>query len=853
MATTADYAAAYVRKYGLTLVPLPPKTKRPLKKEWGLKDCLTTSEQAHAYYNEHPDWNIGAALGPSRLCSLDIDNLDAMRIICAEFGWDIDALLAQSPTIQGQPPGMRMLFRVPDGETLQYHSLSWPKQDDPAKRFTVFEIRAADTQQRQDVLPPSIHPDTGQPYIWLTKPNGAIPEPPAWLLAVWKNWDALKPQLQGLCPWAVQRPTPKPPKTRRPANDTTPSVIDAYDQANSIEAALTRYGYRPQGKRWLSPHSSTGLAGVVIFDGKAWIHHASDPLCSDESGQLVGAFDLFRYYEHGGDISKAVRAAAEAMGMASRSPIYVPPTESIDPDTGEINPSAPEYRTAEEVERMNLPAKFQGPPIDVFGDAPVPEIDRAMLPAAIADYAFDQAELMGVAPGMIAMPCIVACASVIHDGIELQPKRHETGWRESARLWCAVVGSPSVRKSPSLRRAISRLKKINRELCEANDRKQAAYAHEVEEWQDAKRAAKRHNETPPQAPEEPVKERLIVEDITVEAMSEILKHNARGVLCVQDELTGWFGAMDAYNAGKAAGKDRAHWLEMYNGGHHMVDRVLRGSIHVPNWSACMVGGIQPDMIRRIASQMGEDGLMQRFMVIMGRNAGNEQDRPEDERAKRAYNGLIDHLYGIQPGSDPVMMSEEAHLVRERVFDYAKEMTEYDAIPNGLKSHIGKWPGLFSRIALTYHVIDCAARGKHPNAENISGKTAECVERLMREYLLPHSMSYYTDILGQESHLEHVRWIAGHILSKKVDRLENREIVQAYKQWRGLQEWVRTRVLATLQELGWIMPAAGQPVVGKKPPTVWDVNPTAHEHYEQLAEREREKRQRLTERMRELGR
>jgi hypothetical protein len=362
MATTADYAATYVRKYGLTLVPLPPRTKRPLKKEWGLKDCLTTSEQAHAYYNEHPDWNIGAALGPSRLCSLDIDDLDAMRIICAEFGWDIDALLAQSPTIQGQPPGMRMLFRVPDGETLQYHSLSWPKQDDPAKRFTVFEIRAADTQQRQDVLPPSIHPDTGQPYIWLTKPNGAIPEPPAWLLAVWKNWDALKPQLQGLCPWAVQRPTPKPPKTRRPANDTTPSVVDAYDQANSIEAALTRYGYRPQGRRWLSPHSSTGLAGVVIFDGKAWVHHASDPLCSDESGQLVGAFDLFRYYEHGGDISKAVKAAAESLGMKlpprarSAAAVRLPPaapaqqpgTEIIDASTGEItgitDPLPDEYR-----------------------------------------------------------------------------------------------------------------------------------------------------------------------------------------------------------------------------------------------------------------------------------------------------------------------------------------------------------------------------------------------------------------------------------------------------------------------------------------------------------------------------
>jgi hypothetical protein len=365
MATTADFASTYVRKYGLTLVPLPPKKKRPLKSEWGLKDCLTTSEQAKAYYDRHPDWNIGVALGPSRICSLDIDNLEAMRIICAEFGWDIDALAEQAPTIQGKPPGMRLLFRVPEGQTLAYHSLSWPKQDDTAKRFTVFEIRAADTQQRQDVLPPSVHPDTGQPYVWLTKPNGVIPEPPAWLLSLWKNWDALRPQLQGLCPWAPERPTPKPAKPRIPSgNDTTPSVIDAYDQAHSIEASLAQYGYRQQGKRWLSPHSSTGLAGVVIFDDKAWIHHASDPLCSDESGQLVGAFDLYRYYEHGGDMTKAVKAAAAELGMkpeprrptipavamANRTRAASPEqgSEIIDSDTGEITainaPLPDEYR-----------------------------------------------------------------------------------------------------------------------------------------------------------------------------------------------------------------------------------------------------------------------------------------------------------------------------------------------------------------------------------------------------------------------------------------------------------------------------------------------------------------------------
>lgn len=343
MATTADFAATYVRKYGMAIVPLPPRTKRPTKTAWGLDDCLTTPEAARDHFTRHPDDNMGAALGPSRLCSLDIDDMDAMRVICDEFGWVLDDLLAKHPTIQGRAPGFRVMFRVPDGITLAYHSLTWPHRDDAKRRKTVFEIRAADTQQRQDVLPPSIHPDTGQPYIWLTKPNGTIPEPPAWLIALWKNWDALKPQLQGLCPWAPERPTPKPPKRPRPANATAePSVIDAYEQAHDIETALAQYGYRKQGKRWLSPHSSTGLAGVVIFDGKAWIHHASDPLCSDESGQLVGAFDLFRYYDHGGDMTKAVKAAAAELGMdrkpkARQTVQTAAAVPKIDPETGEID------------------------------------------------------------------------------------------------------------------------------------------------------------------------------------------------------------------------------------------------------------------------------------------------------------------------------------------------------------------------------------------------------------------------------------------------------------------------------------------------------------------------------------
>lgn len=343
----ADLARIYVAKLGFHLVPLPPKAKKPVSNDWG-KDVLADPDAAHAYFTSHPNANMGVALGPSRVCSFDVDDIDATRLIFEEFGWNLDELVSSNPTIQGQPPGLRVMFRVPEGMALPYHQLTWPKQDDPKKRFTVWEIRSADAdQQRQDVLPPSIHPATGQPYTWLTKPKapaGLLP-PPDFLLQIWANWDALKPQFQSVCPWGEKPTLPAAPKRQTSTDQQGESVIDAFNTAHSIEETLTRYGYKRQGKRYLSPHSQTKLAGVNVFreDNKAFIHHASDPLCSTERNQPAAPFDLFCSYEHGGDTKAAVKAAAQMLGMTherrQRMPVMVPPPEAppnIDPETGEI-------------------------------------------------------------------------------------------------------------------------------------------------------------------------------------------------------------------------------------------------------------------------------------------------------------------------------------------------------------------------------------------------------------------------------------------------------------------------------------------------------------------------------------
>ena len=103
-------------------------------------------------------------------------------------------------------------------------------------------------------------------------------------------------------------------------------------------------------------------------------------------------------------------------------------------------------------------------PLDLFAKFEPPALKPEWLPEPISDYVFDQARLMGTDPAIIALAAIVSCAGCIHDGIKVQPKRHDPTWTESARLWGAIVGDPSVKKSPAISKVISPLRKIDMDL-----------------------------------------------------------------------------------------------------------------------------------------------------------------------------------------------------------------------------------------------------------------------------------------------------------------------------------------------------------------------------------------------------
>jgi hypothetical protein len=310
LASSYESALYYVKTFNWTLVPIPPGTKNPTTPGWNIAENAIQTEEDAKFWIDHPDWNMGLLLSESRIVALDVDNLQNTQLALLAMGLDYDKLLENTPRIVGRPGRDKALFLAPPDIVLSRKTLAWENKE-TGKSEVVFELRAGAIQ---DVLPPSIHPDTKLPYKWKSYPSDGIQPLPKELLTIWKEWDKFKPQLLAACPWAKVS-EPAPPKKIRTVNKKSEDVIGAYNDSNNIESLLEHYGYRRRaGNRYLSPYSTSGLAGVVVYpnENRIFSHHASEPFDTSHS---LDAFDLFCHFEHKGNVGEAVKAAAKILKM----------------------------------------------------------------------------------------------------------------------------------------------------------------------------------------------------------------------------------------------------------------------------------------------------------------------------------------------------------------------------------------------------------------------------------------------------------------------------------------------------------------------------------------------------------
>lgn len=162
--TPADYAAA-----GFALVPIPRGSKGPNTEGWNLKENCRLP----------PGWagNVGLAHAYSGTCALDLDRLDDAAKYLEARGINVAELIAASDAVRidsGRENRAKLIYRL--AEPL------------PSKKLAngAFELRSASAAGLtvQDVLPPSIHPETGLPYAWVGNWR-SLPTIPDALLKLW--------------------------------------------------------------------------------------------------------------------------------------------------------------------------------------------------------------------------------------------------------------------------------------------------------------------------------------------------------------------------------------------------------------------------------------------------------------------------------------------------------------------------------------------------------------------------------------------------------------------------------------------------------------------------------------------
>ena len=479
------------------------------------------------------------------------------------------------------------------------------------------------------------------------------------------------------------------------------------------------------------------------------------------------------------------------------------------------------------------------------------------MPEPLWPFIVDTAMRMGVDSSGVALAALVSCSSVISDTFEVQPKRNDYTWTEQARLWGAIVGEPSILKTPVISACTKPVVKLEAEARRVHAEKMKVYRAECE----AAKACK-----PPQPfPPRPRLDRFMVENATPEALSEVLRDDEeakfraplRKVLCRHDEMSEFFAGLDRYKAGGKGGSERGTYLRLYNGGPHTVDRIGRGSFFIQNWSATFLGGVQPGPIQRIARDAADDGLLQRFNFAVPSRQDKGVDVRPDQDAVIRYGALFPALAAMRPARDvasgfaqAVVLAEGAHEHREKVEALADAMTHMPDTSTRLVAAFGKWPGLFARLCLSFHLIEVAdAKLREvlpPPLHVIQAGTAKRVAEYMRDILLPHlfraeAVMFSTDQTG------HARWVAGFILAHGLEQISTRDIVRSYRALKAPEaQRDLAAVMRALVSVGWLEPE--EPTNPAKPVTTWMVNPAVHTLFASRAAQEQAWRVEIRERV-----
>lgn len=776
-------AASYVT-VGLALVPIQEGRKGPTLSGWNMPEkAITDPLQASALAG-----NIGLAhayCSPVPTMALDIDDLPKAQLWLDERGVDLVGLLDADDGVQvssGRTGRAKLLYRLPTA----VEPIATKQIADPETGAMVLEFRCATASGLtvQDILPPSIHPDTGEPYRWAGKGTWRnIPEIPDALLSIWRA--QLKP---------AAKPRSQPIGNR---HDSKAVAVPPETVAHLRSALL--FMRADEYNLW----ARVGLALKPLGDvGRGlWMEWSltSEKSVENDPRKVSQKWESFRP-DH--TDYRFVFAEAARRG-------WVNPLQSYGVSKG-LQVTGGEWAMPQP-----LPSSLRK----------VKALDVGCLPSTIRDAVRDIAERLSCPTDYVATSLLVGAGAIVGNRVGILPRQYDDTWEVYPALWGGIVGPPGSMKTPVQQATMKPLHHIEEQEGVAYSAAAASYQAAKKQYEKDLSAFKAGKlGTVPLEPQEPKKPRLIVNDTTYQALGEILAANPRGVLVHGDELSGLLQSLDT--AGQEAA--RGFYLSGWGGaGSYSFDRIGRGSIRLTHFALSVFGGFQPDKVKQYVrmAQSGSsqnDGLLQRFQLLVWPDLSDEFVLVDRQPDKAALDAMYRAMLGLreggrlgalqQHGSRLLHFAGEAQDAFNQWYVSNETLLRRDSLGPSENSHFAKYRSLVPALALLFHLLEA-----HEGPVCL-----ECLGGALNyaAYLKSHAQRVYGAVHGVDR-------TSAHALADALARgkLANGFTVRSVynKGWRELSDKTKVQqAVDQLVELNWLKE---RPIeTGGRPTTGYDINP-----------------------------
>lgn len=230
---------------GWVLVPLAPGEKAPRGKGWNVRElCLDREDETRSLAG------AGLAHAYSGTCSVDIDDVDNARRWLHHHGVDLDALLEASDAVMissGRKNRAKLIYALPQPLPGYKHI----ERIDGVKVNTIdFRCATRGGLTMQDVLPPTVHPDTGNPYEWVYGDE---------LAGHWSCLPLIPDDLKALWQSVLRTDKPSSDEAASMTVEEIRPLLDAFDPDTDYESWITV---------GMAIHSATagGSDGLALWD-----------------------------------------------------------------------------------------------------------------------------------------------------------------------------------------------------------------------------------------------------------------------------------------------------------------------------------------------------------------------------------------------------------------------------------------------------------------------------------------------------------------------------------------------------------------------------------------------------------